>query len=189
MNRFLKRGAPLLAVSTLLAMSAPALAQNQLPSVRGASGPLDTAPVAQVLPNGGSPCVVGAAGCSLPTSQGGSTGTDYSANTPTLPNIGANFAASGPYASYVLVATVPAHTAGCLYFLNASGAQIVVVTDDGTAASGTAPHNATAWPVAAGAGSGAQGSGADSQWCSFKGRAQFYAPSTVTSPQVPVALW
>src|SRR6202008_942040 len=32
-------------------------------------------------------------------------GLDYSASKPTLPNIGAAFANSGPYANYVLVAT------------------------------------------------------------------------------------
>ena len=43
----------------------------------------------------------------LYVSTAGTTGLDYSANKPTLPNVGANFAASGPYASYVLIATVP----------------------------------------------------------------------------------
>ena len=45
-----------------------------------------------------------------PTSCGGAAGTtgnDYSANKPTLPNVGSAFAASGPYASYALISTAP----------------------------------------------------------------------------------
>ncbi len=115
----------------------------------------------------------------------GSVGTDYSANKPTLPNVGANFAASGPYASYVLIATVPASaTRNNVDIENTSGAQVVIVRDDGTAASGTAPNNASVFALAGGAAVGAQGG----SWSSttFKGRLQIYAPSA--SAQVSVMI-
>lgn len=106
----------------------------------------------------------------------GSTGLDYSVNQPTLPNVGANFAASGPYASYVLLATVPASaTRNNIEILNPSGAQIVLVLDDGTRASGSAPANASIVPLGGGSGAGAQGGSWSDQ--TFKGRVQIYALS------------
>lgn len=120
----------------------------------------------------------------LPTAvtAGGSTGADYSANKPTLPNVGSPFAASGPYASYVLVATVPAGPRSGIDIENNSGAQIAVVIDDGTAANGAAPVNASVFAIAGGSGTGSQGG----SWQSSveKGRVQVYAPAS--SAQVAV---
>lgn len=106
----------------------------------------------------------------------GSSGLDYSANQPTLPNVGANFAASGPYASYVLIKTIPASAArNNVDIQNTSGAQIAVIRDDGTAGSGVAPNNASVFALAGGSAAGAQGGAWSSQ--TFKGRLQIYAPS------------
>jgi hypothetical protein len=109
--------------------------------------------------------------------QSGSTGSDYSANSPALPNVGANFAASGPYASYVLVATVPAAPSrNSVDVENTSGNQIAIVRDDGTAASGAAPNHASVFTLAGGSAVGAQGGSYVSG--TFKGRLQIYAPSS-----------
>lgn len=107
----------------------------------------------------------------------GSAGLDYSSNKPTLPNVGAAFSASGPYASYVLIATVPASSSrNNVDIENISGAQIAIVRDDGTAASGAEPANASVFALAGGSASGAQGGSWSSQ--TFKGRLQIYAPSS-----------
>ena len=103
------------------------------------------------------------------------TSTDASANAPTLPVIGAGFS-SAPYAGYVLVQTIPASAARLnIEIDNVSGSQIAVMRDDGTAATGAAPVNASVFPLAPGSGVGAQGG----SWSSstFKGRVQIYAPS------------
>jgi hypothetical protein len=113
----------------------------------------------------------------------GSTGKDFSANHPQIPNVGANFGASGPYASYVLIATVPVNPSRLAVDVeNNSGAQIVIVLDDGTAAAGGAPANATAFALAGGSGTGAQGG----SWVSEteKGRVQVYAPSAAAQVAV-----
>jgi hypothetical protein len=113
----------------------------------------------------------------------GSAGLDYSANKPALPSIGANFAASGPYASYVLIGTVPASAIRASVDIeNTSGARIAIVRDDGTAANGAAPVNTSVFAVEGGAAAGAQGG----SWASttFKGRLQIYALSS--SAQVAV---
>ncbi len=110
----------------------------------------------------------------------GTTGVDYSANKPTLPNVGANFGSTGVYANYVLIATVPASsTRNEIEVENISGAQIVVVLDDGTATAGSQPNNATIKAYAGGATAGAQGGAWSSQ--AFKGRVQIYAPSAAAS--------
>lgn len=107
----------------------------------------------------------------------GSAGLDYSSNKPALPNVGAAFAATGPYASYVLVATVPASaTRNNVDVENISGAQIAVVRDDGTATTGSAPNNASVFAIGGGIAAGAQGGGWTSQ--TFKGRLQIYALSS-----------
>jgi hypothetical protein len=119
----------------------------------------------------------------LPVAAGGSTGADYSANKPALPNVGANFGSSGPYASYVLIATVAASPMrNNVDIENDSGAQIAIVRDDGTASSGSAPNNASVFALSGGTGTGVQGGA----WVSttFKGRLEIYAPST--SAQVAV---
>ncbi|HDR9132617.1 TPA: hypothetical protein QDA91_003754 [Burkholderia vietnamiensis] len=117
--------------------------------------------------------------------QSGSSGTDYSSNKPTIPNVGAAFGASGPYANYVLVATVPASpTRNNIEVDNLSGGQIVVIRDDGTAATGSAPSNATVKSYAPGSTAGAQGGSWSSQ--TFKGRIQVYAPSSTAFVAISV---
>lgn len=106
----------------------------------------------------------------------GSTGRDFSANAPALPNVGANFGASGPYANYVLIATAPANAFRfSIDVENTSGSQIAIVLDDGAAASGAAPGNASVFALSGGGSVGAQGG----SWVSQveKGRLQIYAPS------------
>lgn len=114
----------------------------------------------------------------------GSKGTDFSANKPTIPNVGAAFGASGPYANYVLVATVPAGNRNNVDIENISGAQIAVVRDDGTATNGAAPANASVFALGGGASAGAQGGAWSSQ--TFKGRLQIYAPSAAAVVSVMV---
>lgn len=114
-----------------------------------------------------------------PSSPAGSTGTNYDANDPTFPVIGQPFAASGPYASYVLVKTIPAlATRNNVETKNSSGLYAcVVMRDDGTAAAGAAPNNASLIPlVASGGAVGTQGG----YWGSttFKGRIQVYCASS-----------
>ena len=108
----------------------------------------------------------------------GSTGHDYSAGAPSLPNLGAAFG-GGVYAGYVAVATRAANPARAnIDIENCTGAPIVVVRDDGTAASGAAPANASAFALAGGTAPGAQGG----SWSSttFKGRLQIYAPAALS---------
>lgn len=114
-----------------------------------------------------------------------SNGLDFSANQPALPNIGAAFGASGPYANYVLIVTVPAQTfRNSVDVENISGAQIAVVRDDGTAANGAAPINASVFALAGGSAAGAQGGA----WSSttFSGRLQIYAPVSTAIVSVMV---
>jgi hypothetical protein len=106
----------------------------------------------------------------------GSTGLDFSANIPTLPNVGAGFAASGPYASYVLIKTVAAGVRNNIDIENISGAQIAIIRDDGTASAGSAPANASVFALAGGGGVGQQGGSWSSQ--TFRGRLQIYAASS-----------
>ena len=109
--------------------------------------------------------------------QAGTTGVDYSANKPSIPNVGASFGSTGPYANYVLIATVPANAfRNTLDIENTSGAQIAIVRDDGGAATGSTPANASVFALGPGSATvGAQGGSYVSQ--TFKGRAQIYAPS------------
>ena len=113
----------------------------------------------------------------------GSTGADFSANKPTLPNVGANFGASGPYANYVLIASISANGGRIAVDIeNTSGAQIAVLLDDGSAAGGAAPTNSTIFALGGGAGTGAQGG----SWFSEreKGRVQIFAPSSTAQVAV-----
>jgi hypothetical protein len=110
----------------------------------------------------------------------GSTGFDWSVNKPAPPNIGANFGGTGPYANYVLVQTVSANVSrNAIDCENDTGAQIVIERDDGTAANGAAPINATIFALAGGAAAAQQGGG----WSSttFRGRIQVFAPQALTS--------
>jgi hypothetical protein len=106
----------------------------------------------------------------------GSAGADHSVAKPDLPNVGANFGGSGPYASYQLLKTVPANPnrAGVEVFNN-STEQVVVVRDDGVAPGATAPQNATPFALAPAVAQGGQGG----TWRSttFRGRLQVYAPA------------
>ena len=78
----------------------------------------------------------------------------------TLPAIGANFAASGPYASYVWLKTIPADAARMeLAATNVRTSVALLILDDGTTAVGSVPIRGTATtsalsaaPVAGGAG-------------------------------------
>lgn len=109
--------------------------------------------------------------------KNGSVGTDASGNKPTLPNVAADFAASGPYASYTRVAVLDVNTGRASVSIeNTSGAQIAVILDDGTAEDAAAPANASVFSLSGGASSGAQGG----SWASIteKGRIQIYAPSS-----------
>lgn len=118
-----------------------------------------------------------------PSSQAGSTGTDYSGNKPAIPAVGANFGSSGTYANYVLIATVPANSSRfAIEVENTSGVQIAVVRDDGTAASGAAPANASVFALTGGSAIGAQGGSWTSQ--TFRGRVQVYAPSSTAQVAV-----
>jgi hypothetical protein len=115
---------------------------------------------------------------SASTGTTGTTGHDYSANQPAIPVVGQPFGTTGIYANYVLLTTVPASLArNNVEVLNPSGAQIIAVLDDGTAASGSAPNNATIVPLGGGSGAGAQGGDWSDQ--TFKGRLQIYAPSAL----------
>ena len=130
-------------------------------------------------------CVVSTTGIGYtcaPAAQG-SLGHDYSANQPTIPNVGSNFAASGPYASYILISTVPASlTRAAIDVENNSGAQIAIVLDDGTAISGAPPSSASVFALSGGSGAGAQGG----SWTSVaeKGRVQVYAPTSTAQVAV-----
>ena len=114
----------------------------------------------------------------LAVRQAGTAGSDYSANKPPIPLVGANFAATGPYANYVLVATLPASpTRSMAFAMNLSGADCLLVLDDGAAIAGAAPANASLLALGGGTASGKQGGSTGPEMASFKGRIQAYAPS------------
>lgn len=108
----------------------------------------------------------------------GSTGADYSANSPAIPVVGSAFASGGASCpSYVLLKTIPpSATRANVDVEDQSGGQVCVVRDDGTAAAGSAPVNASVVVLGGGAAAGAQGGSYTST--TFKGRLQIYAPST-----------
>ena len=101
---------------------------------------------------------------------------DFSANKPTIPNVGSNFGATGPYADYVLLETVGINSSCVnLEVQNQSvSAQIVRALDDGQAEAGAAPTNASIKVLAAAAAAG----GAGGYWTSQtnKRRIQIYGP-------------
>jgi hypothetical protein len=104
-------------------------------------------------------------------------GIDWSANEPVYPNVGSNFNSSAPFANYIHLNTVPRNLARSnITVQNLSGAQVVVLLDDGTASVGALPVNATAIVLTYGSGSGSPGQ----IWSSttFKGRLQCYAASS-----------
>ncbi len=108
---------------------------------------------------------------------------DFSSAQPALPNIGQAFAASGPYASFVLVATVPAQLGRhAVEIQNNSTGTIAIIRDDGTAGKNQVPMDASVIALGPAASAGAQGPSYYSQTCS--GRYQVYAVNT--SAQVAV---
>ena len=109
----------------------------------------------------------------------GSTGADYSANASAIPVVGSAFASgSVSCPSYVLLKTIPALTTRANVDVeNQSGGQVCVVRDDGTAATGAAPVNASVVVLGGGAAAGAQGGSYTST--TFKGRLQIYATSAL----------
>ena len=168
---------PLTAVAMLIALASAAQAQTY----RDKGGTLTSGFVPLVGCSNGGNCAGPASAANpvpvaLQPAFDGSTGLDFSANRPALPNVGANFGASGPYANYVLVGVAPANASRFSVDVeNTSGSQIAVVLDDGTAAAGSSLNNASVVALAGGGSIGAQGG----SWVSSveKGRVQVYAPS------------
>jgi hypothetical protein len=119
----------------------------------------------------------------------GSVGADFSSTTnhTALPSsvgttVGTStYGGSGPFAAYVLVASAAANASRAnIDVENISGSQVVVVRDDGTAAAGSAPVNAS-WFLLAGGGTGPSQGGA---WSSttFRGRIQLWMATVPTYP-------
>jgi hypothetical protein len=117
----------------------------------------------------------------------GSVGADFSASTnhTALPavvgtTIGTStYGGSGPFSAYILVGSVPANASRAnIDIENIAGATVVVVRDDGTAAAGSAPVNAS-WFLLAGGGTGPSQGGS---WSSttFRGRIQLWMASVPT---------
>jgi hypothetical protein len=108
----------------------------------------------------------------------------YSNPSLTLPAIGAPFAASGPYASFVLLKSIPADGARQdLFAENNSTGVAVLVLDDGSTAVGSVPAAGKATTMALSAAAVAGGVGgifADK----FQGRVQVYG--ALSTSQVAV---
>lgn len=120
----------------------------------------------------------------LLTSNSGSTGIDASANKPLLPNVGANFGATGPFANFALIGTIPAGPK-TPRVQNLSTCSVLVVQDDGTAASGAQPVNASIWVLNPAPASGMGGSGYSSP--TDKGRDQVYtAPACASTNLITI---
>jgi hypothetical protein len=165
--------APLVGCTPTGNCSGPVSASNPLP-VGVSSLPLPAGAATAAL----QPAINGDGGALAHiTNTPGSTGGDFSANAPALPNVGSNFGSTGVYANYVLIKTIAASaTRVNIDVENTSGAQIAIMRDDGTASSGSAPANASVFALSGGAQPGAQGG----SWTSntFKGRLQIYAASS-----------
>jgi len=173
------------ACTLALLLAAPAQAQQSLhpyvvlsdgvaaDDAKGAFGSPNN-PFTALLGAGG----LGSSGQPLSVVAAGGAGADYSANQPALPTIGNGFGATGPFANYVLVATIPANPSRAKWRVeNPSGGQIAILVDDGTAAAGAAPVHATVWPIS-GTTAGQQG-GSDGDQV-IKGRIQIFAPATLS---------
>jgi hypothetical protein len=107
---------------------------------------------------------------------GGSTGSNVSANAPTWPRIGNNFATGGLFPSWVLLTTVPANQSRCKVTVdNQSNDQILCLRDDGTAATGAAPVNPTGFTINPKASAGPEGGHFEST--TFRGRLQIFGVS------------
>jgi hypothetical protein len=100
-----------------------------------------------------------------------------STNAVTIPAIGAAFAASGPYASFVLLTTIPADEGRQLVQVqNLSTGLVAIVLDDGTTAVGAVPAAGKATVMSLSAAASAGGAGGTYQ-DKFQGRVQVYALS------------
>lgn len=110
---------------------------------------------------------------------------DFSVAKPTIPAVGADFAASGPFASYTLAATVPANAGRVnIAIENNSAGRCAIVIDDGATASGKNIPLALSSVFALEAGGAGQQGG---NWTSSreKGRVQVYVPSgTAATAQI-----
>ena len=111
-------------------------------------------------------------------------GYDYSTNKPAIPVVGSSFS-TGIYSSYVFINSFVANNTKEIEIINTSGMPIVIVLDDGTAAIGTAPNNASVFQLSGGSGVGSQGGSWNST--TFKGRVQIYAPSALAQVLARVA--
>lgn len=113
----------------------------------------------------------------------GSTGTDASINKPTVPNVGSNFGGTGPYANWVYLGALAANPNRVkgVSVEDTTGVQIVYIVDDGVAAPGSTPQNASIGSLAPGAGAAQQGGSKD--FPGELGRFQFYAAAALTGSQ------
>jgi len=121
----------------------------------------------------------GAAVVMLRPDGGGSAGTDSSANAPTWPVIGANFSGSAPapFTSWVLLKTVALNqTRSKITVDNQSDTAILCLRDDGTAATGNAPVNATGFTLNPKPSAGPEGGHFEST--TFRGRLQVFGASS-----------
>lgn len=111
--------------------------------------------------------------------DGGSAGIDASANAPSWPNIGSNFGAGHPlYPSWFLLKTVAANPARQNITVDNMdlALPVLVLRDDGTAASGGSPVNATGFTLNAKVTAGPEGGHFAS--ATFRGRLQVFGSSS-----------
>ena len=107
---------------------------------------------------------------------GGSPGADVSANAPTWPHVGNNFASGGIFPSWVLLTTVPANQSRHKVSVdNQSNDQILCLRDDGTAATGSLPVNPTGFTLNPKVSAGPEGGHFEST--TFRGRLQIFGVS------------
>lgn len=128
-------------------------------------------------------------GVPMPVMGSGSAGLDFSSNQASLPaTVGATvgtstYGGSGPFAAYILVASAPAAPGrASLEVDNITGASIVCVRSDGTAAAGSAPVNASWFVLGGGVSPNSQGGSWSSQ--TFRGRLQCWAASAAALPSL-----
>jgi hypothetical protein len=139
----------------------------------------------QTVQPGGSPSTSsdGAAIVIVRPDSGGSTGVNHSVNAPTLPTVGSTFSSGGAFSLWVLVATISANasrhkvTVDNMSGFNATAQSILIIRDDGTAASSATMVNPTAFVLNPKSDAGPEGGHWEST--TFRGRIQVYAaPST-----------
>jgi hypothetical protein len=98
----------------------------------------------------------------------------------TLPPIGGNFAASGPYASYTLLSTVPADGAQMeISAENHSTAVALLILDDGTTPVGSVPAAGHATTISLSA-SGVAGGPGGTFTGKFNGRVSVYGATSTS---------